>query len=243
MSPGALLYISLAFGFSLAVCAWVFFRISGGLFNPAVALGLALIGCISYTRLAVVFIAQILGAIASAAVVSALFPQVCLLPFRELRVRADSLTFHVLVAFVRDNLIGIRHECRPRTLHRDVLDYAASLHHLYARSREAPRHVHRAYWHRPCSVRRSLGWRPLHRRFVNRLPHLSNGPSYCTSMSLTQESCQPASTRLAPLVLPSSPVPSQATTGFTGLDLSSARFSPFTSTGKSPQAQHAVARS
>ena|ERR1700712_4491010 len=32
-----LLYISLAFGFSLAVNAWAFFRISGGLFNPAVS--------------------------------------------------------------------------------------------------------------------------------------------------------------------------------------------------------------
>lgn len=31
-----LLFISLAFGFSLAVTAWVFFRVSGGLFNPAV---------------------------------------------------------------------------------------------------------------------------------------------------------------------------------------------------------------
>lgn len=31
-----LLFISLSFGFSLAVTAWVFFRISGGLFNPAV---------------------------------------------------------------------------------------------------------------------------------------------------------------------------------------------------------------
>jgi aquaporin related protein len=31
-----LLYISLAFGFSLATNAWAFFRISGGLFNPAV---------------------------------------------------------------------------------------------------------------------------------------------------------------------------------------------------------------
>ena len=31
-----LLYVALAFGFSLAVNAWVFFRISGGLFNPAV---------------------------------------------------------------------------------------------------------------------------------------------------------------------------------------------------------------
>lgn len=35
-NPAQLLYISLAFGFSLAVNAWVFFRISGGLFNPAV---------------------------------------------------------------------------------------------------------------------------------------------------------------------------------------------------------------
>ena len=31
-----LVFISLSFGFSLAVTAWVFYRISGGLFNPAV---------------------------------------------------------------------------------------------------------------------------------------------------------------------------------------------------------------
>lgn len=31
-----LLYIALSFGFALAVNAWAFFRISGGLFNPAV---------------------------------------------------------------------------------------------------------------------------------------------------------------------------------------------------------------
>jgi aquaporin related protein len=36
--PAKLLFISLCFGFSLAVNAWVFFRISGGLFNPAVGL-------------------------------------------------------------------------------------------------------------------------------------------------------------------------------------------------------------
>ena len=35
-NPQQLQYISLCFGFSLAVNAWVFFRISGGLFNPAV---------------------------------------------------------------------------------------------------------------------------------------------------------------------------------------------------------------
>ena len=37
-NTSTLLYISLCFGFSLAVNAWVFFRISGGLFNPAVLL-------------------------------------------------------------------------------------------------------------------------------------------------------------------------------------------------------------
>ncbi|KAK8058912.1 hypothetical protein PG994_009360 [Apiospora phragmitis] len=38
-NPSKLLYISLCFGMSLMVNAWVFFRISGGLFNPAVTLG------------------------------------------------------------------------------------------------------------------------------------------------------------------------------------------------------------
>ena len=32
-----LLFISMAFGFSLATTAWVFYRVSGGLFNPAVS--------------------------------------------------------------------------------------------------------------------------------------------------------------------------------------------------------------
>ncbi|KIW35609.1 uncharacterized protein PV07_02295 [Cladophialophora immunda] len=73
-NPVQLLYISLCFGFSLAVNAWIFFRISGGLFNPAVTLGLCLIGAVPFIRGALVFIAQMLGAIASAGVVKALFP-------------------------------------------------------------------------------------------------------------------------------------------------------------------------
>lgn len=31
-----LVYVALVFGFSLAINVWVFFRISGGMFNPAV---------------------------------------------------------------------------------------------------------------------------------------------------------------------------------------------------------------
>lgn len=69
-----LLYISLAFGFSLAVNVWVFFRISGGLFNPAVTLGLCLIGAVGWIRGFLVILTQIVGAIAAAGIVSCLFP-------------------------------------------------------------------------------------------------------------------------------------------------------------------------
>lgn len=73
-NANTLAYISLIFGFSLAVNAWVFFRVSGGLFNPAVTLGMALIGALTWTRAGLVFVAQILGSIASAGIVSVLFP-------------------------------------------------------------------------------------------------------------------------------------------------------------------------
>lgn len=77
-SPNAstLLYISLAFGFSLTVNAWAFYKISGGLFNPAVTLGLYLAGCFTWLRSLVFFLAQVLGSIASAGLVSCLFPGV-----------------------------------------------------------------------------------------------------------------------------------------------------------------------
>lgn len=39
-----LLFVALSFGFSLAVNAWIFFRVSGGLFNPVVTLSMVLIG-------------------------------------------------------------------------------------------------------------------------------------------------------------------------------------------------------
>ncbi|KAK2625902.1 hypothetical protein QTJ16_005214 [Diplocarpon rosae] len=73
-NPATLLYIALSFGFSLMVNAWVFFRISGGLFNPAVTLALALLGALSPLRAVLLFIAQISGATFSAYIVSVLFP-------------------------------------------------------------------------------------------------------------------------------------------------------------------------
>lgn len=45
-----------------------------GLFNPAVTLGMYLIGALTTVRAILIFFAQILGAIAAGAVVSGLFP-------------------------------------------------------------------------------------------------------------------------------------------------------------------------
>lgn len=73
-NPQVLMYIALSFAFSLAVNAWIFFRVSGGLFNPAVTLALCLVGAVPFARGGFVFIAQMLGAMASAGVVKALFP-------------------------------------------------------------------------------------------------------------------------------------------------------------------------
>ncbi|KAF1935809.1 aquaporin [Clathrospora elynae] len=73
-NPQQLQYIALCFGFSLAVNAWVFFRISGGLFNPAVTFGMCLIGALPWIRGGLLFITQVLGGITAAALVSCMFP-------------------------------------------------------------------------------------------------------------------------------------------------------------------------
>ena len=68
------MFIALAFGFSLMVNVWVFFRISGGLFNPAISLALALVKIISPLRCVLLVVAQILGGISAAALINALLP-------------------------------------------------------------------------------------------------------------------------------------------------------------------------
>jgi len=73
-SAQPLLYIALSFGFSLMVNVWVFYRISGGLFNPAVTLGLCISGGIPWARGLMLFPAQILGGITASALVLCMFP-------------------------------------------------------------------------------------------------------------------------------------------------------------------------
>ncbi|KAL1849575.1 GABA-specific high-affinity permease [Paecilomyces lecythidis] len=69
-----LLYASLSFGFSLVVNVWAFYRVTGGLFNPSVTLALFLVGGLPAVRSVFVFASQLVGGIAAAGVVSALFP-------------------------------------------------------------------------------------------------------------------------------------------------------------------------
>lgn len=73
-NPAQLLYISLCFGFSLAVNAWVFFRISGGLFNPAVTFGMVIVGAVPPIRGVLVVVSQLVGGIAAAGIVAVLYP-------------------------------------------------------------------------------------------------------------------------------------------------------------------------
>ncbi|KAH7101925.1 aquaporin-like protein [Auriculariales sp. MPI-PUGE-AT-0066] len=68
------MFVSAGFGLALLVAAWLFFRVSGALFNPNVSTALALVGAISPHRAILYIVAQMVGAICAAAVVSGLMP-------------------------------------------------------------------------------------------------------------------------------------------------------------------------
>jgi len=71
---GFLLYVALAFGFSLAVNVWIFYRISGGIFNPAVTLGVVLLGAMPPLKGVLLVAAQLIGGIFAAGMVELLLP-------------------------------------------------------------------------------------------------------------------------------------------------------------------------
>lgn len=73
-SNQTVVFIALSYGFSLLVAAWVLYRVSGGLFNPAVTLGMVITGTLPPWRGLVLFPTQILGAMTAAGVVSAIIP-------------------------------------------------------------------------------------------------------------------------------------------------------------------------
>ncbi|EJD48750.1 aquaporin-like protein [Auricularia subglabra TFB-10046 SS5] len=68
------MYVAAGFGFGLLVAAWLFFRVSGALFNPNISTALLLIGVIKPLRYTLYVLAQLLGGIVAAAVVQGLMP-------------------------------------------------------------------------------------------------------------------------------------------------------------------------
>ncbi|QUC22603.1 uncharacterized protein UV8b_06844 [Ustilaginoidea virens] len=72
--PFSLMYIASSFGSALAVNVWVFYRVTGGLFNPAVTLGLLLVGAVTPLRALMIVPTQIVAGICAAAVADAITP-------------------------------------------------------------------------------------------------------------------------------------------------------------------------
>ncbi|KXL46409.1 MAG: hypothetical protein FE78DRAFT_115380, partial [Acidomyces sp. 'richmondensis'] len=69
-----IMMIATSFGLSLLVTAWMFYRITGGLFNPAITVALWLIGVLTTSRAIFLFVAQLIGGIIASALVLALIP-------------------------------------------------------------------------------------------------------------------------------------------------------------------------
>ncbi|KAF9871397.1 hypothetical protein CkaCkLH20_11044 [Colletotrichum karsti] len=74
MGPDSLLYIACSFGTAIAINVWIFYRVSGGMFNPAVTLGLVLVGAVKPLRGLCIVPAQLLASIAAAGVVYGVLP-------------------------------------------------------------------------------------------------------------------------------------------------------------------------
>nr|OQO19978.1 hypothetical protein B0A51_11379 [Rachicladosporium sp. CCFEE 5018] len=68
------IYTALGFGFSLLVWGWVFFKVTGALFSPAVAVGMVVLGTLGKGRAVGVIFVQFAGGLAAAGLVSCLFP-------------------------------------------------------------------------------------------------------------------------------------------------------------------------
>lgn len=126
LDPSQLLYISLCFGFSLAVNAWGFFWVSGGLFNPAVsALESLRSGCVS-------IIIGIFWHVSARRSSLEQEPSThhCT-TYRQHCGRSDSLDFVSWATQCRNNA-RTRHDDHSRLIHRDAPDRPTGVYNLYA---------------------------------------------------------------------------------------------------------------
>jgi len=68
------IFTALVYGFSLLVNVWAFFRISGGLFNPAVTIGMVVAGQLPFIRSLFLVPAQLLACMCAGGLVECMFP-------------------------------------------------------------------------------------------------------------------------------------------------------------------------
>ncbi len=142
-NPAQLLYIALCFGFSLAVNAWVFFRISGGLFNP-VTLSKASTNAMPMADISKG--SDIWDVSCRRPTIHSGCPP-HRLPNPWSHLSSSGCERPVPGTVEREDSIEWRHIYRPRSFHRDVLDSSAGVHNFHACSRKAQGHFHRSYWH------------------------------------------------------------------------------------------------
>ena len=147
-NPAQLLYVSFCFGFSLAVNAWVFFRISGGLFNPALVLQ-----CRNYNAPANGSQGYFWDVPDRSYVVASWFSP-CHLSNSWRHIKCGHCERPVPRPVGDTNSPRRWNEDSARSLHRDVPHRPAGVCHLYAGSRETQGYLSCAYRHRPLAVHR-----------------------------------------------------------------------------------------
>lgn len=72
--PAFVMYVAASGGLSLLVSAWLFFRVTGAVFNPNISLALVLCGVIKPFRFVLYVVGQFAGGITAAGLVLALTP-------------------------------------------------------------------------------------------------------------------------------------------------------------------------
>jgi len=74
LDPTKVLFVGATFGLSLCINVWIFYRICGGVFNPALTWGLVLLGKMPILKGVLYFIAQTIAGIVAAAAAEAILP-------------------------------------------------------------------------------------------------------------------------------------------------------------------------
>ncbi|KAF8511687.1 aquaporin-like protein, partial [Gautieria morchelliformis] len=74
VSVESLLYIAVSMGLAFLVTGWLFYRVTDGLFNPAVSTAFFVLGVIGPVRWALFCLAQLIGGIVASALLLALLP-------------------------------------------------------------------------------------------------------------------------------------------------------------------------